>query len=104
MDIYQVFILSCISLLMVILAIIILAGKGDWLIAGYNTASKKEQEQYNIMRLRIVVAVIILFVTAFVWSIAWLNDTVAIVFGAMPVLFVGLIAGIIIANTWCKKK
>ena len=59
---------------------------------------------YNIKRLRKVVAVILLFVTASVWVMAWLDDTTAILLGALPVLMMGIVAGLIIANTWCKKK
>ena len=104
MDTVQIIIYSVFSLFLVAMALFILSGWGDWLIAGYNTASKKEQEQYNLKRLRAVVAVMILFVTAFIWYVAWLDDTVAVLLGALPVLLIGLVAGIIIANTWCKKK
>ena len=34
------------------MGIVILVGKGDNLIAGYNTASKEEKSLYNIKRLR----------------------------------------------------
>ena len=104
MDTVQVIVYSVISLFLVALALFILSGWGDGLIAGYNTASKEEQNQYNLKRLRAVVAVMILFVTAFIWYVAWLDDTVAVLLGALPVLLIGLVAGIIIANTWCKKK
>ena len=42
-----------ITLLFIALAVVILAGKGDWLIAGYNTASQQEKQQVNIKRLRL---------------------------------------------------
>ena len=100
----MVLILSAVSLWMVAMALFILSGKGDGLIAGYNTASKEEQKRYNLKRLRAVVAVMILFVTAFVWYVAWIDDTVAVLLGALPVLLIGIVAGIIIANTWCKEK
>ena len=37
---------------LLIMGIVILVGKGDNLIAGYNTASKEEKSLYNIKRLR----------------------------------------------------
>ena len=104
MDTVQIIVFSLISLLLVALALFILSGRGDGLIAGYNTASKEEQEQYNLKRLRAVVAVMILFVTAFIWYAARIDDTVVVLLGALPVLLIGIFAGIIIANTWCKKK
>ena len=104
MDTVQIIILSVISLMLVLLAVVILTGKGDGFIAGYNTAKEEERKQFNMKRLRAVVAVMILFTVAFVWYVNWLNDTVAIMLGAVPVFLIGNIAGIIIANTWCKKK
>ena len=92
-------VLSMISLWMVALAVMILTGLGDGLIAGYNTAGKEERERYDIKRLRIVVAALILFVTLSVWLMAWFDVIVV-----LPVLFLGFVVGLIITNTWCKKK
>ena len=44
-----------IALFFVVLGIIVLAGKGDMLIAGYNTAPKEEKEKVNIKRLRLLI-------------------------------------------------
>lgn len=104
MDTVQVIVYSVISLFLVALSLFILSGWGDGLIAGYNTASKEEQNQYNLKRLRAVVALMILFGTAFIWCVAWLDDTVVVLLGALPVFVIGIFASIIIANTWCKKK
>ena len=101
-----------INILIIVLAAVIVAGKGDRYIAGYNTESEQEKQQVNIKRLRIMVAAIL------VLSIAALDipffisgqeeDTtagsvIAHVVAAIAVIYIA-IAGIIIANTWCKKK
>ncbi|MBO4803764.1 MAG: DUF3784 domain-containing protein [Muribaculaceae bacterium] len=104
MDTMLIVIFALVTLGMVFLAFVILKGWGDGLIAGYNTASKEERQQFNLKRLRTVVAVMILFTTAFVWCAAWIDDIVVVLLGALPVLLIGLVAGIVIANTWCKKK
>ena len=93
-----------IALLMIALAFIILKGWGDGLIAGYNTASEEEQEKYNIKRLRIVVAGMLLFVLAMIFLAVCFDDITGITLDILPVLLIGVVAGIIIANTWCKKK
>lgn len=104
MDTVQIIILSVISLMLVLLAVVILTGKGDGFIAGYNTVKEEERKQFNMKRLRAVVAVMILFTVAFVWFAALIDDTVGILLGVLPVLLIGYFAGIVIANTWCKKK
>lgn len=43
--------LSVVIALFAVLSVLFLMGKGSWLIAGYNTASEKEKQQYNKRRL-----------------------------------------------------
>ena len=45
-------VLIVIAAILVIMGVVILIGKGDNLIAGYNTASEEERAQYNVKRLR----------------------------------------------------
>ena len=44
------------AVMFLVLAVIFLMGKGDMLIAGYNTASEEERKTIDIKRLRIVMA------------------------------------------------
>ena len=44
------------AILFIALALVFLAGKGDKLIAGYNTASEEERSKVDIHRLRILMA------------------------------------------------
>ena len=55
-------ILGVVSLLLLIMAIIILSGKGDSLIAGYNTASREAQDVYDKRRVRILVGVLLIVI------------------------------------------
>ncbi|MBR5019734.1 MAG: DUF3784 domain-containing protein [Bacteroidales bacterium] len=96
-------VLIIIAALCAIMGIIVLLGKGDFLIAGYNTASDKEKEKYNIHRLRFVVGVVLL-------AIACLMPLLLLKVGnVFKALFSGIvvvlcIAAVILANTWAKKK
>lgn len=101
-----------INILMIVLAAVIVAGKGDRYIAGYNTESEQEKQQVNIKRLRIMVAaILVLSIAAFdihFFISGQEEDTtagsvIAHVVAAIAVIYIA-IAGIIIANTWCKKK
>ena len=103
MDTALIIVLSGVTLMMVFLAVVILTGHGDGLIAGYNTAKKEKREQYNMKRLRAVVAGLILFTMAFVWCVALIDNKMVTLLGLL-VLIAANIAGIYIANSWCKKK
>lgn len=95
--------LIIVAALCAIMGIIVLLGKGDFFIAGYNTASDKEKEKYNIHRLRFVVGVVLL-------AIACLMPLLLLKVGnVFKALFSGIvvvlcIAAVILANTWAKKK
>lgn len=92
------------TILFVPLILLILSRRGDNLIAGYNTASEKEREQFNMKRLRLVIAGILLTTTILFWIPILMNDKepykFIVLIGMFPVCFIG----IILANTWAKKK
>ena len=96
-------VLIIIAALCAIMGIVVLMGKGDKLIAGYNTASEKEKEKYNIHRLRFVVGVVLLAV-AFLLPLLQLK--VGNVFKGLfsGIVVILCIAAVILANTWAKKK
>lgn len=72
MDAAEIFIV-CLAIVFFIIGIVILIGKGDWLIAGYNTASEEERKKVNIVRLRIVMAIICRLSAGFVLLIPYLT-------------------------------
>lgn len=85
-------------LIIIAAAILILIGKGDFLIAGYNTASKEDKEKCNVKRLRIIVASVLIsaaVLTAFRGVIG------SGLVGAAIILI--CIVGIVLANTWAQK-
>ena len=92
------------TILFVPLILLILSGRGDNLIAGYNTASEKEREQFNMKRLRLVIAGILLATIILFWIPILMNDKDSykfiVLIGMFPICFIG----IILANTWAKKK
>lgn len=72
MDAAEIFIV-CLAIVFFIIGIVILIDKGDWLIAGYNTASEEERKKVNIVRLRIVMAIICWLSAGFVLLIPYLT-------------------------------
>ena len=92
------------TILFIPLTLLILSGRGDNLIAGYNTANEKEREQYHIKRLRLVIAGILLATIILFWIPFLMNDKelykYIVLVGMFPVCFIG----IILANTWAKMK
>ena len=88
------------------MAVLILVGKGDGLIAGYNTASEEERAQVNVRRLRLVMAnVLILSAVAIPVPVLMgrPNDirlVLCMIGGIMVITFVAVIS----ANIWCRKK
>lgn len=92
------------SLFFIILAIVFYLGKGDKLIAGYNTASEEERKKVNIQRLRILMSCISVITAAFCVSMPIVGNNIQAQLGAVAVLLVAIIFVVILANTWARKK
>lgn len=98
-----IIILSVVTAIIIVLCAIILSGKGDHLIAGYNTASEKERRQYDIKRLRLVIASMCLLTILVCW-IPIMSDSIIIGLSIPMLCFIIIYAGILLINNWCKKK
>ena len=94
------FIIYPLAALFFVLALVVYFGKGDWLIAGYNTASEKEREQYNIKRLRLIITLLMLLSAVFVVVLLYF-PSISII--ATPIFVVVTLIGVVLANTWAKK-
>ena len=91
------------TILFIPLTLLILSGRGDNLIAGYNTATKEEREQFNMKRLRIVIGGMLFLTIIAFWIPVLIGNQKFIIpmtISLIPICFIG----IILANTWAKKK
>lgn len=92
------------AIMFLVLAVIFLMGKGDMLIAGYNTASDEERKTIDIKRLRIVIAVLMVVTAVFCTIPPLLGNDKNSLLAAAGIFLAIIFVGIIIANTWTKKK
>jgi di/tricarboxylate transporter len=92
------------SIIFIVLAIIFLMGKGDKIIAGYNSASEEEKSKVNIKRLRLLMAVICVITAGYVSIQPIIVNDRAVQMGAFFAFFLVMILFLILANTWAKKK
>ena len=91
------------AIILVVMAIVILAGKGDWMIAGYNTASKEEKETVNVKRLRLILGILLLSISPLLFMLGDHSDkTTSLIFTGIVIVLTTV--AIILANTWAKKK
>ena len=91
-------------ILFVVLAVIFLMGKGDKLIAGYNTASEEEKQKVNIHRLRLLMAILSVITAVFCASQPFIGNETADHLGSLFLFFLVTLLFVILANTWAKKK
>ena len=94
---------SVVTAIVIVLCAIILAGKGDFLIAGYNTASKEERQKYDIKRFRLVVAIMALLTILICW-IPLLTESIVVTLCVPILALIIVFGGILFVNSWCKKK
>lgn len=96
-------VLVVVALVCAILGIVILIGKGDNLIAGYNTAPREEREQLDIKRLRGLVGGL-LIVLAPMTLLLLGKETTESVWSFAAIVFILCLVVVVLANTWAKKK
>ena len=95
--------LIIIASIFLIMGIIVLIGKGDNLIAGYNTASKEEKSQYNIKRLRGLIGGLLVLLAPMTVILLG-EETMAATWSFVALTFVLSFVVVILANTWAKNK
>ena len=93
-----------IAIILVIFGVIILIGKGDFLVAGYNTASKEKKQKVNVKRLRLVIGGFLIIV-ALTLSLPFLigNGENARMITIITIVVMTIVC-LLLANTWCIKK
>ena len=96
-------VLVILALVFAVMGILILVGKGDNLIAGYNTTSREEREQIDIKRLRGLVGGLLIVLAPLIILLLG-NETMASAGSFGAIVFVLCIVVVILANTWAKKK
>ena len=100
-------ILSVISLLIVVVAVVIMLGRGDDFIVGYNLASKKTRDMYDIRRVRVIVGVLLMLIAMALPAIAamLIMGYKELVMTTLPAIVFVLIASTFTAShLWAKKK
>ena len=100
---FDMIVLIVLAVLLLIMGIVILIGKGDNLIAGYNTASKEERSQYNVKRLRGLIGGFLLILAPMMVLLLG-EESLASGFSFSALTLVLCIVVVILANTWAKKK
>ena len=93
-----------IAALFIVLAVIFLMGKGDKLIAGYNTLSEEERKEVNIHRLRILMAIVSVFTACFCILLSFIGEDLKSILAATFLFIIITFIIVILANTWAKKK
>ena len=91
-----------IASILVVFAIIVFAGKGDMLIAGYNTASKEEKEKVNIKRLRLLIGGLLVVIAPLCFILNDNNVNSGLIFAGIVVVLTIIV--VVLANTWAMKK
>ena len=96
-------VLIVVATILVIMGVLILIGKGDNLIAGYNLTSEEEKAQYNLRRLRGLIGGLLIALAPMVFLLHG-EDTMSATWSFVGLVFLLCIVVVILANTWAKKK
>jgi hypothetical protein len=91
------------AVILVLVGIAYLRGKCDGFIAGYNTSSPEKQREYDIKRLRLIVACFH-FALASLFFLYLIKDSDLAATIHISCVVVLSVAAVVLANTWAKKR
>ena len=96
---YNIIHLIIVSVVLLCIGLIILLGKGDWMISQYKRLSPEERAKYNITRLRIVCSVLLIYIAIalLVCHLLGANEVIT-----TTTILAPTIIGVILSYTWCK--
>ena len=97
------FLIIALAIILVLFGIAYLRGKCDGFIAGYNTSSPEKRKEYDIKRLRLIVACFH-FALAALFFLYLIKDADLAATIHISCVVVLSIAVVVLANTWAKKK
>ena len=89
--------------ILVLFGIAYLRGKCDGFIAGYNTSSPEKQKEYDIRRLRLIVACFHFALAALFFLYLMKDSDLAATIHLSSVGVLAIVA-VLLANTWAKNK
>ena len=93
-----------IAIILMIFGVMILIGKGDFLVAGFNTASKEKKQKVNVKRLRLVIGVFLIIVALILLLPLFIdNQENTHMITAITIIIMTIVC-LLLANTWCIKK
>ena len=93
-------VIVAVAVLLLVCGALILMGRGDYLISGYNTASEKKRERYNLFRLRLNSGLLCIY-CAIVLIIGYYVENEA--FMAYAILLAAVLH-ILLSYTWVRRK
>ena len=95
----NVVILALISLLVVMMGVVVLMGRGDWMISDYNTAPPEMRQQYNLPRLRLVTGL-----GTIIMMLSWDLLVILDLYDVSAYLLLGeVVVMVVMSKTWAKR-
>ena len=93
-------------LVITIISIVLISGRGSWMISGYNTASKEEKAKYDENKLCRITGTGLLIISLLIFIMLLFEKMLPANFIYLSIIIIlSDCAAIIIAgNTICKKK
>jgi len=99
-------VLYIVAAMFAVISILLISGKGAWLIAGYNTMSAEERKKYNEKRMCRIMGIGFSVTTVLILIMAIFENVLPASFAYifLAVIIVDVIVMLVLCNTICKNK
>ena len=79
---------------------LILMGRGDSLISGYNTASEKKRQRYNLFRLRLITGLMCIYCAIVLIIGYYVENEAFMAYAILP----AAVLYMLLSYTWVRRK
>ena len=93
-------VIVAVAVLLLVCGALILMGRGDYLISGYNTASEKRRERYNLFRLRLITGLMCIYCAIVLIIGYYVENEAFMAYAILP----AAVLYILLSYTWVRRK
>ena len=93
-------VIVAVAVLLLVCGALILMGRGDSLISGYNTASEKRRESYNLFRLRLITGLMCIYCAIVLIIGYYVENEAFMAYAILPAAMLYML----LSYTWVRRK
>ena len=96
----DIWVIIAVAVLLLVCGALMLMGRGDWLISGYNRASEEKRAKYNLFRLRLISGLLCVYFAIILIVGYYVENELFMAYTLLP----AALLHIVLSYTWARRR